>query len=156
MVNWQKEVFGRKANFSNQNVALNGGSENTQYNLSLTANKEDGILIESGFDRYLVNFKLDHKASDKLKIGFNARYLDQDIRGAGTTNSGTRATNRLRHTINYRPFELPTATGGIDDFDEAYYPASSGAINPVILTRAEYRKQTTKATYLSGFSIIQL
>jgi TonB-linked SusC/RagA family outer membrane protein len=151
MINWQKEVFGRHAKFSNQNVSLNGGSENTQYNLSLTANKEDGIQIESGFDRYLVNFKLDHKASDKLKIGFNARYLDQTINGSGTTNSGTRATNRMRHAINYRPFELPTATGGIDDFDEAYYLASSGAINPVILTRAEYRKQFTKATYLSGY-----
>lgn len=150
-VNWQNEVFGRRAKYSNQNVSMNGGSENTTYNLSLTSNKEDGILIESGFDRYLVNFKLDHKASDKLKIGFNARYLDQTIRGAGTTNSGTRATNRLRHTINYRPFELPTATGGIDDFDEAYYLASSGAINPVILTRAEYRRQYTKATYLSGY-----
>jgi TonB-linked SusC/RagA family outer membrane protein len=150
-VNWQKEVFGRKAKYKNQNVALNGGSENTQYNLSLTSNKEDGILIESGFDRYLVNFRLDHKASDKLKIGFNVRYLDQTIRGAGTTNSGTRATNRLRHTINYRPFELPTATGGIDDFDEAYFLASSGAINPVVLTKAEYRRQFTKATYLSGY-----
>ena len=150
-VNWQKEVFGRKAKYSNQNVSLNGGSENTTYNLSLTSNKEDGILLESGFDRYLVNFRLDHNASDKLKIGFNARYLDQTIRGAGTTNSGTRATNRLRHTINYRPFELPTATGGIDDFDEEYYLASSGAINPVILTKAEYRRQYTKATYLSGY-----
>jgi TonB-linked SusC/RagA family outer membrane protein len=151
MVNWQDKVFGRNAKFSNQNVSLNGGSDNTQYNLSLTANNEDGIQIESGFDRYLVNFKLDHKASDKLKIGFNARYLDQTIRGAGTTNSGTRATNRMRHAINYRPFELETPTGGIDDFDEAYFLASSGAINPVILTKSEYRKQFTKATYLSGF-----
>ncbi|THU34123.1 TonB-dependent receptor [Niastella caeni] len=150
-INWQKEVFGRKAKYSNQNVSLNGGSENTTYNLSLTSNKEDGILLESGFDRYLVNFKLEHKASDKLRVGFNARYLDQTIRGAGTTNSGTRATNRLRHTINYRPFELPTPTGGVDDFDEAYYLASSGAINPVILTKAEYRRQFTKATYLSGY-----
>jgi TonB-linked SusC/RagA family outer membrane protein len=151
MINWQEKVFGRNAKFSNQNVSLNGGSDNTQYNLSLTANKEDGIQIESGFDRYLVNFKLDHKASEKFKIGFNARYLDQTIRGAGTTNSGTRATNRMRHAINYRPFELPTPSGGIDDFDEAYFLASSGAINPVLLTRAEYRKQFTKATYLSGF-----
>jgi TonB-dependent starch-binding outer membrane protein SusC len=150
-INWQKEVFGRKAKYSNQNVGVSGGSESTQYNLSLTSNKEDGVLLESGFDRYLVNFKLDHKASDKFKIGFNARYLDQTIRGAGTTNSGTRATNRLRHTINYRPFELPTPAGGIDDFDEAYYLASSGAINPVILTKAEYRRQYTKATYLSGY-----
>lgn len=150
-VNWQKEVFGRKALYQNHNVSVNGGSQSTTFNLSLTANKEDGVQLESGFDRYLVNFKLDHRASDKLRIGMTARYLDQTIRGAGTTNSGTRATNRLRHTINYRPFELPGASGGIDDFDEAYYLASSGAINPILLTQAEYRRQFTKATYLSGY-----
>jgi len=150
-VNWQKEVFGRKAMYQNHNVSVNGGSQSTTFNLSLTANKEDGIQLESGFDRYLVNFKLDHKASDKLRIGMTARYLDQTIRGSGTTNSGTRATNRLRHTINYRPFEVPGAAGGVDDFDEAYYLASSGAINPILLTQAENRRQYTKATYFSGY-----
>ena len=150
-VDWQEKVFGRKALYQNHNVSVNGGNQSTTFNLSLTGNREDGVQLESGFDRYLVNFKLDHKVSDKLKIGMTARYLDQSIRGAGTTNSGTRATNRLRHTINYRPFELATATGGIDDFDEAYYLASSGAINPIILTQAEYRRQYTKATYLSGY-----
>ncbi len=150
-INWQEEVFGRKAKYQNHNVAVNGGTAATSFNLSLTANREEGILLESGLDRNLANFKLDHKVSDKLKIGMTARYLDQKIKGAGTTNSGTRATNRLRHTINYRPFELPTPNGGIDDFDEAYFLASSGAINPVILTSAEYRRQYTKATYLSGY-----
>ena len=150
-VNWQKEVFGKVARYQNHNISVNGGNQSTSFNLSVTANREDGILIESGFDRNLVNFKLEHKVSDKLKVGLTARYLDQSVRGAGTTASGTRSTNRLRHTINYRPFELPTATGGIDDFDEAYYLASSGATNPVILTKAEYRKQFTKATYLTGY-----
>jgi TonB-dependent starch-binding outer membrane protein SusC len=150
-INWQEEVFGRKAKYQNHNVSVNGGDRNTTFNLSLTANREEGILLESGFDRNLVNFKLDHKLSDKLKVGITARYFDQKIKGAGTTNSGTRATNRLRHTINYRPFELNTPTGGVDDFDEAYYLASSGATNPVILTRAEYRRQATKATYLTGY-----
>lgn len=150
-VNWQDLVFGRKARFSNHNVSASGGNQATTFNLSFTANKEEGVQIESGFERKLVNFKIDHKASEKLKVGFTARYLDQEIQGAGTTNSGTRATNRLRHSINYRPFELNTATGGIDDFDEAYYSLSSGATNPVILTRAEYRRQYTKAVYLTGY-----
>lgn len=150
-INWQEEVFGRKAKYQNHNVSLNGGSQATSFNLSLTANLEDGIQIESGFDRYMLNFKLDHKATDKLKVGMTARYLDQKIRGIGTTNSGTRTTNRLRHTINYRPFEIPTPTGGIDDFDEAYYLASAGAINPILLTQAEYRRNETKATYLTGY-----
>lgn len=150
-INWQDEVFGRSAKYQNHNVAVSGGNQATTFNLSLTANKEEGIQLESGFDRYIANFKIDHKATDKLKIGFSARYLDQTIKGVGTTNSGTRATNRLRHTINYRPFELPRPGFGIDDFDEAYYLASSGATNPVILTSAEYRRQFTKGLYLNGY-----
>ena len=150
-INWQDEVFGRKAKYQNHNVSVSGGNLATTFNLSVTANREDGILLESGFDRNLVNFKLDHKISDKFKVGITARYLDQTVRGAGTTNSGSRTTNRLRHAITYRPFELPTATGGIDDFDEAYYLASAGQTNPVILTNAEFRRQYTKATYLSGY-----
>lgn len=151
-INWQDLVFGRKASFSQHNVSLNGGNQATTFNLSLTANKEDGIQIESGFDRKLLNFKFDHKVSDKLRVGFTARYLDQVIQGAGTTNSGTRTTNRLRHAINYRPFETNSATGGIDDFDEAYYLASAGATNPVLLTQAEYRRQYTRALYLTGYA----
>lgn len=150
-INWQDEVFGRRANFQNHNVSMNGGNANTTFSLSLTANKELGILLESGFDRKIANFKLEHKLSDKFRVGVNMRYLDQTIAGAGTSNSGTRSTNRLRHTINYRPFEIAAANGGIDDFDEAYFLASSGAINPVLLTRAEYRNQKSRAAYLTGF-----
>lgn len=150
-VNWQDKVFGRKAKFSTHNVAASGGNQTTTFNLSLTANQEEGVQIESGFKRKLVNFKIDHRATDKLRIGFTARYLDQEIQGIGTTNSGTRATNRMRHAINYRPFELPRPGYGVDDFDEAYYLASSGATNPVILTYAEYRRQYSKGLYLTGY-----
>ena len=150
-INWQEEVFGRRAAFQNHNVSLSGGTQATTFNLSLTANIEDGIQIESGFDRKIANFKLDHRISEKFRVGVAARYLDQTIKGVGTTNSGTRATNRLRHTINYRPFELPTPGGGVDEFDEAYYLASSGATNPVLLTKAEYRRQYTNAVFLTGY-----
>lgn len=150
-INWQDRVFGRKAKFSSHNVAVSGGNQSTTFNLSLTANKEEGVQIESGFERKLVNFKIDHKLNDKARFGFTARYLDQEIQGIGTTNSGTRATNRMRHAINYRPFELPRPGFGVDDFDEAYYLASSGATNPVILTSAEYRRQYSKALFLTGY-----
>ena len=149
-IDWQEEVFGRKAGYQNHNVAVSGGNQSTTFNLSLTSNKEEGILLESGFDRKLVNFKFDHKASDKLRIGLTTRYQDQIIRGAGTTNSGTRTTNRLRHSIQYRPFEIPTVPNA-EDFDEDYYIRSANIVNPVILTSAEFRKSYTKGINLSGY-----
>ena len=150
VIDWQDEVFGRKAPYQNHNVSVSGGNANTTFNLSLTDNTEKGILLESGFDRKLVNLKLDHKASDKFKLGLTARYLDQVINGAGTSNSGTRTTNRLRNAIQYRPFDLPTAPTA-DEFDETYYQRSSGIINPVILTEAEYRRAFQKGINVSGY-----
>jgi TonB-dependent starch-binding outer membrane protein SusC len=149
-VNWQDEVFGRKAGYQNHNLSINGGSEKTRYNISLTNNTEDGVLIESGFDRKLANVKLDHVASTKLSFGLTARHLNQTVRGAGTSGSGTRTTNRLRHSIQYRPFEIATAAP-VDQFDEDYYIRSSGVINPVIMTQAEYRRNYTTGTNLSGY-----
>lgn len=150
-IDWQEEVFGRKAGYQNHNVSLSGGSPNTTFNLSLTANKEEGILIESGFNRYLANFKLDHKATDKFRVGFNVRYLDQTIKGSGTTNSGTRTTNRLRHAIQFRPLDLAAAPP-VDQFDEEYYRLSAGISNPVILAQQEYRRAYTQAFNLSGYA----
>ena len=149
-VNWQEEVFGRRAAYQNHNVVVNGGSAATNFNLSLTANKEDGVQLESGFDRYLATFRLDHKASDKLKLGLNVRYLSQSIRGAGTTTSGTKATNRLRHSIQYRPL-LIGVNPDVDDFDESLYISSGNLVNPILMTQAEYSRNMTRALNLSGY-----
>ena len=149
-INWQEEVFGRKAGYQNHNISLSGGTQATNFNLSLTSNEEKGILLESGFSRKLVNFKLDHKASDRLRVGIIMRYADQIVRGAGTTESGTRTTNRLRHAIQYRPFDIPTVPS-VDEFDEEAFRLSAGLSNPVLLNRAEYRRSYNKATNLSGY-----
>jgi TonB-dependent starch-binding outer membrane protein SusC len=151
-IDWQKEVFGRKATYQNHNLMISGGDAKTSFNLSLTANKEDGILLESGFDRYLANFKIDHKASDKLRVGFNVRYLNQTINGAGTSGSGTKSTNRLRHSVQYRPL-LVGANQDIDFFDEALYVSGGGQAlsNPIAITEAEYKAAYTKAVNLSGY-----
>jgi len=58
-LSWQDLVFGRNARFQNHNASLSGGNQSTSFNLSLTANREDGVQLESGFDRNLVNFKLE-------------------------------------------------------------------------------------------------
>ncbi len=149
-IDWQQEVFGRRAPYQNHNVVVNGGSAQTNFNLSLTANKEDGILLESGFGRYLATFRLDHKASDKLKVGLNVRYLNQTIRGAGTTTSGTKSTNRLRHSIQYRPL-LVGVNPEVDDFDENLYISSGNLVNPILMTQAEYGRNYSRALNVSGY-----
>lgn len=152
-VNWQDEVFGRSAKFQNHNVSVSGGNQSTTFNLSVTANNEEGVELSSLFKRYIVNFKIEHRASDKLRLGMTARYIDQTIDGAGTTDAGTKTQSRFRYVVNYEPFLL-SPTASIDDFDETLYGLSGTAalLNPVVATDAFYRKRFSQGTYFTGFA----
>ena len=154
-INWQDQVFGRRAGYQNHNVSVNGGNQQTSYNLSLTHNDEQGIQLGSAFNRNLVNFKLDHSVSKKFKVGVVVRYIDQRIDGAGTTTSGSASTNRLRQSIQYQPLDLPNRVASDISFDEDYYIATR-LTNPVLLTDAEYQKRFTNGTNISGYASYEL
>lgn len=154
-IDWQDNVFGRNALMQTHNASIAGGTQNTRYNLSYTNNQEEGIMINSDLKRNLVNFKFDHTANSKLRIGFNVRYSDEASSGAGSSNEGASAYNGLRHTIKYRPFNLDdTNAEEVDDVD--YYNDTNagnglGIINPVLLNNAQYRKKYTKVLNIGGY-----
>jgi TonB-dependent starch-binding outer membrane protein SusC len=157
-LDWQEELFGRDAYQQTHNVSLTGGNNATTYNLSLTYNKQDGILLGSDFDRKLVNFKFDHKFSDALKVGFNTRFNNTIVDGAGTSNPGSSSTNRLRHGIKYRPFLI----GGQDlyTYDDDYANLTNSnslqLVNPILYNAAEYRRNINNIVNLSVYADLRL
>lgn len=151
-VDWQDQMFGRNALMQTHNLSLTGGTKDTRYNLSVTSNTEDGIMLGSDFDRKLVNFKFDQNITNKLKAGFVVRYNSTVVDGAGTANSGSSATNRLRHSVRYRPLLM----GGQNllDYDPDYADqTNSNSLslqNPILLNQAEYRKNNNNIANFSG------
>jgi len=150
---WQDEMFGRDALMQTHNVSMTGGNDKSTFNLSLTSNKEEGIMLGSDFDRKLINFKFDHKVSSKLKVGLAVRYNRTVVNGAGTANEGSSATNRLRHAIKYRPILM--AGQSMFDYDPDYADQTNAnslaLVNPILLNQAEYRKNLTNTANFSGY-----
>ena len=138
---WQKIVFGQKPLVQSHNVGISGGNVNTSYNLSYTNNSEGGVMINSGYNRSIISFKLDHKINDKLKLNFGVRYNNQLISGAGTSNEISTSFNRLRNSIRYKPY------GPVDQFDPTYFDLTNvGGLalsNPVMLAEESYKKVNT-------------
>ncbi len=153
-LDWQDQMFGRNALRQSHNVSLTGGSAGTTYNLSLTYNKQEGVQLGSDFDRKLVSFKFDHSFSKALRVGFNTRYNNTRVNGAGTSNAGSSSTNRLRHSVKYRPFLMPGQA--LNDFDEDYANETNAnslaLINPILLNDAEYRRNINNTLNLSGYA----
>ena len=138
---WQNIVFGKHPLIQSHNIGISGGTAITSYNLSFTNNNEGGIMINSGYTRSIVSFKLEHKVNDKLKLNFGVRYNDQLIDGAGTSNDVSTSFNRLRNSIRYKPY------GPVDQFDASYYDLTNSnglaLANPVLLAEQSYKKATT-------------
>ncbi|WPU95507.1 TonB-dependent receptor [Mucilaginibacter sabulilitoris] len=154
-INWQHQMFGRNALMKTHNLAITGGTAATKFNISLTKNTQDGIMLNSNFDRNIANIKFEHTANTKLTTGFTLRASDQAVLGSGTSAGGFTQSSRLRQTIRYKP--LIKNTLSIDDFDQAYYNETNALgngvflINPLALSKAEYQNAGITAFNLGGY-----
>lgn len=79
-VNWQNLIF-RESPIQNHQLSINGGNDKTQVALSANYFDQDGIIISSNFKRYSYRLNLDHKISNRVKVGTS-------ILGSYSVNSG--------------------------------------------------------------------
>jgi len=149
---WQERLMGRKAFQMTHNLSVTGGTDATQYNLSVTWNKQEGLLINSDYDRKLAIFRLDHKASNKLKLGVNVGYTQQVVGGAGTSDVGGAGSNRLRQYVRYKPLLMGQAEDYYDPTLDANSPGNGlNLVNPIQLADAEYRNRIISSYRYSGY-----
>ena len=152
-VDWQNIMMGQTGILQNHNVIASGGNKNTTYNLSLTNNQDQGIVLNSGYNRNIASLKIDSKITDKLKIGVSGRYTNQLVTGSGTSDPGSTAYNRLRQSVRYKP--ILTAGQTIDTYDLAYAAETNSnsltLLNPVLLDKGEVRRRTTTVTNFTGY-----
>ncbi|MGV8877842.1 MAG: SusC/RagA family TonB-linked outer membrane protein [Sphingobacteriaceae bacterium] len=67
--NWYNQVF-RNASQSNHQISVNGGTEKTNYNLSLGYTNEGGIVKTQNYERYTAKLSNDFQVLKTLKIGY--------------------------------------------------------------------------------------
>lgn len=134
--NWQDAIF-QKGKMQNHQLSFSGGSEKTTYYLGLNYFKQDGTIINSGFDRLSLRFNLDHQIKSWLKVGISS--------STARTNQKTTLTNGSDAIVNVAAFNSPAAPvfGLNGDFAP---PVSIGGyafgnpVNPVAL--AQLRQNT--------------
>ncbi|WP_211218022.1 SusC/RagA family TonB-linked outer membrane protein [Niabella aurantiaca] len=146
---WQDLLF-HNAIMQNHSLSLRGGTNKTKYAVSTSAVDQEGVIINSGYNRQQGRFTLDQTISKKLKASLNINYTRDKNYGAISSSqansSNAYATYLMYRTWGYRPI----STGGddlIDDlFDEEVDGGNSASslltMNPIISTKNEIRQQT--------------
>lgn len=86
---WKEAVRRNAASVNTYNFSATGGGENTSFRAGLSYYENNPLVIGSEFDRISGSFAVDHKASDRLSLGFtgNISSITNDTYSDGGANS---------------------------------------------------------------------
>lgn len=106
-VDWQDEIFGRTGFTSNHSLTINGGGKVATYSVNYNRVDDKAIMYGSDYQRDFLEFKLNAKPFNNLKLNFRARYTDTRVAGSGATDAtgnGGVQESRMRQTVRYMPY----------------------------------------------------
>src|SRR5690606_24000796 len=155
-INWQDEVF-RKGATSIHEISLRGGSGQTQYSLSGSVFKQEGVVINSGDSRATGRIAINQTINKQLKTGVVVNYSDNPSYGKLLAGSATNGYNYLMYSVwGYRPVSGYENESGIDEnllnqeFDSESEP-NNYLINPVTNLNNEDRRSRKKNLSSNGY-----
>jgi len=168
---YEDYFYNNTALLSNSRITISGGTEKTKFFVSGNINTEDGTVKKTGFDRYSIRTNIDHKISDKIKLGVSSNYIKSNTdRGftGNQNNSGASIGYSMAYVPNY--FDLRPNANGIYPvnpyFSENPIAVTDNAVNNSEVNRfiqafnldIDLLKTNTsflKATFAGGLDFLQ-
>jgi TonB-dependent starch-binding outer membrane protein SusC len=86
-VNYLEEIF-RRAIIQNHNLSVSGGNDKTNYLISVSRFGQEGIILNSNYDRTTGKVSISSKAFDWLTIGTNINISQDKNRSIGSSGDG--------------------------------------------------------------------
>ena len=87
--NWFDEIYNKGALRHEHTMTLNGGTERTDYMISLGYVSEDGILKNTGFERYSARVNVNSQVTDWFRAGLNTNVSHNKSRFNQYDNTST-------------------------------------------------------------------
>jgi TonB-linked SusC/RagA family outer membrane protein len=105
--NWEEELI-KPAQMISYNLGIKGGSEKTKYSSSFNYTKQDGMIANSSYERFIGRLNVDQNISNTLKTGTNISYTRSTLNGEdGITNGSSGSSNMYRKAFTFSPYATP-------------------------------------------------
>ena len=150
-INWEDLVL-RDAPVQNHSLGITGGREDYRYTASLSYFNQDGILINTNYNR--IQGKVTNTIKRKnLTIYLNANYSKAIQFGSRPSETSWSSWNNLFSNVwGYRPVVYPTQTDESlieNSLDESM--VSDYRVNPVMSLNQEYNNTTRSILTTNGY-----
>lgn len=105
-IDWQDEMS-RVALQQNYNMSVSGGSEATQASLSVGYLNNQGIIINSNFNRLTARANITHKVKDFIHVGLNIAYSHSQKEGGGNLRTYATAIPTMDYVEDGKFYSMP-------------------------------------------------
>ena len=122
---WTDDML-RNAIAHTHNLSISGGSEKTKFGLNVNYLNDEGIKINSGYNRFNTSLKLNQELLKNLKLDVDIRYSEDQTTGkeSSTNGKGSLLSGAYRWRPIDNPLGDPNAFGGFglgaDNVDTSY------------------------------------
>ena len=151
--NWQDEIF-RTAFQHNHSLRLTGGTEGIRYNASTSYYDQQGVLLNTGFERFQMRANTVVKR-DKLDISLTTNYSRSIQTGSTPSENSYSGMNNLFYSVwGYRPVTFPNKplSSLMDNvMDDAVDNSNDYRFNPILSLKNEYRKNYINNLQINGY-----
>lgn len=151
--NWQDEIF-RTAFQHNHSLRLTGGTEGVRYNASTSYYDQQGVLLNTGFERFQMRANTVVKR-DKLDISLTTNYSRSIQTGSTPSENSYSGMNNLFYSVwGYRPVTFPNKplSSLMDNvMDDAVDNSNDYRFNPILSLKNEYRKNYINNLQINGY-----
>ncbi|QEC43639.1 SusC/RagA family TonB-linked outer membrane protein [Pseudobacter ginsenosidimutans] len=150
-IDLQDEIF-RSSPFQNHFLSVSGGKGGTRYAVSGSILNQDGVIKNSGYDRYQGRVNLDQTVNSNLKIGINSNYSVTNRFGTVPSEqvTGFFYGNLLYSVWGYRPATGRPINDPVDNQDDDFL--SLQGFNPVQTVENEHRKNRTDLLTVNAYA----
>ncbi len=145
--NWEAETYKPAFSHSHQ-LNFQGGTDKTLFGVSLGYLDQNGIMTNSGFNRYSARFTLDNDVNKWLKVGGAISLIKSQQKLVSDGNGGLNVPRMVTEEVALVPIKYPDGTwAGNNDI-----AGLEGGPNPVHIATSRYTLnnnfQTLGNTYL--------
>ncbi len=123
-IDYEDIMYGENGFLNETSVSARGGSDRTQFYLSGLLRDENGIIKNSGYQKYAGRLNLNHKLSDRIKLDayFNYVRSESDRGITGNDNTNTSFGFSLGFTPSFLDITSTNRNGLTPNPDNPAYP----------------------------------
>jgi TonB-linked SusC/RagA family outer membrane protein len=146
LYDYEKEMYDNTGFTRNSVLSLRGGNEKTSIYFSAGLKDEEGIIKHTGYENKSLRVNIDHKITDRIKIGINTNYLNTSADRGLTGNDNASVTYGVALSTTPNFAELHPDANGV-------YPRNPFAGSNPLETRDRVRNNESVNRFIAGVNL---